>query len=248
MTRLAWDSAQAHVGARVAASAVLVVLAPGRLRGSRSSGVAARDPTAGDAGRRGGAASSRSPARRPRPSPTSAQLVASRQPRNAVGWIFLGVASARRLSLLGGEYGTTSLVADPGPRCRAAIFAAWLYVWTWFPPCRADRARAACSSRTGACRGRAGGGAAGWFGLDRVHRRARECARARARRASRRCPTTRSASRALDRRPLDAAETSSRSLSPVVLVASLAASIVRFRRSRGDERQQLKWMTYGASV
>ena len=34
----------------------------------------------------------------------------------------------------------------------------------------------------------------------------------------------------------------------VFLVLSVASSIVRFRRSRGDERQQLKWMTYGVAV
>ena len=31
------------------------------------------------------------------------------------------------------------------------------------------------------------------------------------------------------------------------LIASAASSVVRFRRSRGDERQQLKWMTYGVA-
>jgi hypothetical protein len=34
----------------------------------------------------------------------------------------------------------------------------------------------------------------------------------------------------------------------VFLVISSASMIVRFRRSRGDERQQLKWMTYGVAV
>ena len=35
---------------------------------------------------------------------------------------------------------------------------------------------------------------------------------------------------------------------PLLIVASGAAVIVRFRRSRGDERQQLKWFAYAAAV
>jgi hypothetical protein len=35
---------------------------------------------------------------------------------------------------------------------------------------------------------------------------------------------------------------------PLLLVASGIAVIVRFRRSRGDERQQLKWFAYAVAV
>jgi hypothetical protein len=34
----------------------------------------------------------------------------------------------------------------------------------------------------------------------------------------------------------------------VFLTLSTAATIVRFRRAHGDERQQLKWMTYGVAI
>ena len=35
---------------------------------------------------------------------------------------------------------------------------------------------------------------------------------------------------------------------PLLLVASGVAVIIRFRRSRGDERQQLKWFAYAVAV
>jgi hypothetical protein len=38
------------------------------------------------------------------------------------------------------------------------------------------------------------------------------------------------------------------SVFPLLIVASGAAVIVRFRRSTGDERQQLKWFTYAVAV
>jgi hypothetical protein len=34
----------------------------------------------------------------------------------------------------------------------------------------------------------------------------------------------------------------------VLGLASVASVVVRFRRARGEERQQLKWFTYGAGV
>jgi hypothetical protein len=37
-------------------------------------------------------------------------------------------------------------------------------------------------------------------------------------------------------------------LAPVVFAASLAALVVRFRRSRGVERQQLKWLAFAGAI
>ena len=39
-----------------------------------------------------------------------------------------------------------------------------------------------------------------------------------------------------------------RSLAPPVFLASLAALVVRFRRSRGIERQQMKWLAFAGAV
>lgn len=63
---------------------------------------------------------------------TMGALVAARVPRNAVGWIFLAIP------LFGAMAGITELLAfqglvyKPGSIPGAIVFA-WLYSWTWYP-------------------------------------------------------------------------------------------------------------------
>ena len=60
-------------------------------------------------------------------------LLASRQPRNPIGWLFLAAGFALGVSGFGTAYGLHALVADPGslPAGRAA---AWLSNWTGLIP------------------------------------------------------------------------------------------------------------------
>jgi hypothetical protein len=37
-------------------------------------------------------------------------------------------------------------------------------------------------------------------------------------------------------------------LLPLSIILSASALVLRFRRTRGDERQQLKWIAYGAVI
>jgi signal transduction histidine kinase len=57
-------------------------------------------------------------------------LVASRQPRNAIGWIFLGITLAVLVAFLADTYARYSfrVLATPPP---GAVVAAWLSSWTW---------------------------------------------------------------------------------------------------------------------
>src|SRR5262249_58362249 len=43
-------------------------------------------------------------------------------------------------------------------------------------------------------------------------------------------------------------DTSGALIAPPVFLASLAALVVRFRRSRGIERQQLKWLAFAGAI
>ena len=60
-------------------------------------------------------------------------LLASRQPRNPIGWLFLAAGFALGFSGFGAVYGLHALVADPGslPAGRAA---AWVSNWTGLIP------------------------------------------------------------------------------------------------------------------
>jgi len=60
-------------------------------------------------------------------------LVASRQPANAVGWIFCIGAVAFSLSGLAESYAVYTLFADPGGLLGGGKTMAWLSVWVWVP-------------------------------------------------------------------------------------------------------------------
>ncbi len=60
-------------------------------------------------------------------------LVASRQPRNPVGWFVLGHAVCFSLGEFGRQYAIYGLLTEPGalPFARAMI---WPTYWIWYPP------------------------------------------------------------------------------------------------------------------
>ena len=66
-------------------------------------------------------------------------LVASRQPRNATGWLFICVALVAGLQGVAGGYALIALVLHPG--APGGVWALWLYSWIVtlvFPAGRAD--------------------------------------------------------------------------------------------------------------
>jgi signal transduction histidine kinase len=57
-------------------------------------------------------------------------LVASRQPRNAVGWIFLGISLTVLMAFFSDTYARYSFRVRPAP-LPGAVVAAWLSSWAW---------------------------------------------------------------------------------------------------------------------
>jgi hypothetical protein len=178
---------------------------------------------------------------------TVGALVASRQPRNAVGWIFLGIALLVALSVFGGEYANYVFVVNPG-FLPGGYFAGWLYLWTWFPtialivtvPMVFPDGRVPGPRWRPVLRA--------WIvftllvvGLWMVRPGVMSDP------GDAPWPDNPIGIGFLD--PLyDFLEAASQLVLIAFLIASASSSVVRFRRSRGDERQQLKWMTYGVAV
>jgi hypothetical protein len=170
-------------------------------------------------------------------------IIASRQPRNAIGWIFCGVGVTVGLNSFAGDYADFWLASGFGNRSLGES-AAWLSSWAWslllyvptssvlllFPDGRLPSPR-----WRPVAWGVALGAAGGVAGL------------------------------ALKAGPLADFPQVSNPYgvdSPVVgivwvvgsivaagsMVASAASLIVRLRRSRGEQRQQIKWLAYAGAV
>jgi hypothetical protein len=177
---------------------------------------------------------------------TVGALVASRLPRNAVGWIFLGVGLLAAVSVFSGEYANYAFVEEPG--LPGGYLAGWLYLWDWYPvlslifvlpmlfpdgrppgPRWRVTLRALIASFVLIV-------IPFWFKPG---------------------PLNDSDTPPWPDNPIGIAALESAYdylgllaavVSAVALLISGASAVVRFRRSRGDERQQLKWTIYALLV
>ena len=64
--------------------------------------------------------------------PTVGAIIASRRPSNAIGWIFCVIGLCGGAEVFTVEYGTYALVTDPGS-LPAGVIAAWIGTWVWLP-------------------------------------------------------------------------------------------------------------------
>ena len=63
---------------------------------------------------------------------TVGAMIASRRPRNPIGWVFCAAALCQGLSICGIEYATYALITEPGALPLGAE-ASWLGQWIWAP-------------------------------------------------------------------------------------------------------------------
>ena len=174
-------------------------------------------------------------------------IVALRQRKNPIGWLLLGVGILYATELLAGNYGVYTLETDPGSLPGVPL-AAWLTSWVWvaggslvlfvflyFPDGKLPSPRwrpvawivlvnAALAVAPFA------------FGP-----RLLEGSSGRSRIVN---PVGIEGSTRL----LDLLERVSFVLLLPVSVALILSLVVRFRRARGDERQQIKWVAYGVAL
>ncbi|MEJ7813704.1 MAG: hypothetical protein WKF53_00880 [Rubrobacter sp.] len=175
---------------------------------------------------------------------TVGALVASYRPENTIGWLFLSGAFVWIVGELTLEYGVYALITDPGALPAgvwAAYFGAWARGLGWFllvtfllllfPTGRLPSPRWRPVLW----------GVVGFVAFSTL--------------VSWLSPETNDLRLTSVRNPLGLESETMGVLSelvnatfPLLLVASGTAVIVRFRRSRGDERQQLKWFAYAVAV
>lgn len=173
-------------------------------------------------------------------------LIASRQPRNAVGWICLGIAVALAFNIAGAHYAYLGIETDPGG-VRASRVVGAIVEWIWlawagplfvhlvllFPDGRPPSARWRVVAWLGAATFVAVG-VSGMLGATSLER----------------YPDVRN--------PL-ALEGSADLLGAVselglnfaltlLVVASAVSMVLRFRRAGGQEREQIKWFALAAGV
>jgi hypothetical protein len=174
-------------------------------------------------------------------------LIVAHRPSNAIGWIFSAIGLLAFTALLAVEYATYAYVTRPGS-LPGATLAAWYSSWPWYPaialaliltPLLFPTGRL-LSSRWRPVAWLAGVATAGLMVLGALGPEldlARDHAIAN---------------------PIGVAwaenpeeSTVVPTLSVLLVVSGLAAAgslVLRFRRSRGEERQQLKWFTYAVAL
>ena len=174
-------------------------------------------------------------------------LVAYKQPRNLIGWLLLGIGALYATELFAGNYGVYTLVTNPGS-LPGEVVGAWLTSWVWifggslvlfvflfFPDGKLPSPRWRPVS---------------WLVLANT--------------------VLAVAPFAFDPGPLSEFSEKVHLVNPVgiagsagllatfsrvsfvllipISLALVYAFFVRFRRARGDERQQIKWVAYGVAV
>jgi hypothetical protein len=173
-------------------------------------------------------------------------LIVAHRPGNAIGWIFSAIALLATTGALAGEYATFVTTTRPGV-LPAPMLAAWWAAWTWYPAIALTLTFIPLLFPTGrplTPRWRPvawlGGAATAAFTLlaalqSTLHVGDREVANP--------------FGLAVVENPEDSA-LGAVLLALVVLAAVLAvvSLAVRFRRSRGEERAQLKWFTYAGML
>jgi signal transduction histidine kinase len=165
-------------------------------------------------------------------------LIVARRPSNRIGLVFLGISIGGAISGVAGQYAVQALLTDPGS-LPGGPWAAWLrslsfalfvpifvFLPLWFPDGRPPSRRWRPVGWLGAIAlallvlGTFAPGPIEGFGVENP----------------------------AGIRGFGAFNDLAWMLMPLVTIGAVVALIVRFRRSTGDERQQMKWFTFAAAV
>jgi hypothetical protein len=174
-------------------------------------------------------------------------LIAYHRPGNSIGWIFCAIGLFQGLANFGYEYATYALITRPGSLPLGA-FMSWVGNWTWAPGLGLVLVFLPLLFPDGRPPSRRWW-LAGWVGGASV---AAITALAAIFLWPERGPALLRPPTGEERDPQWVLDVLVEYVAfPLMLAAGLAAVVsllVRFRRARGDERQQIKWFAYAAAI
>jgi hypothetical protein len=173
-------------------------------------------------------------------------IVASRHPRHAVGWIFLAMGVGLGLAIASGAYADLGITTDHGPLPGDEL-AAWLASWLFIPVAFGLPIFLLLLFPDGrylSARWRL----AGWvLGVTVVVASAAAAFKPGTLEGQQEFENPLGAGGGLGE-AIELLEVVTTVLALPAYALAIAGLVVRFRRSRGIERQQLKWFTYAAAL
>jgi hypothetical protein len=174
-------------------------------------------------------------------------LIVAHRPGNAIGWIFSTIALLAVTGQLASQYAIYAYVTRPGS-LPAATLAAWYGLWPWFPITALTLIFTPLLFPTGRLRSPRWRPVAWLAGLTTAVFTAGTSFQTELEVAPGQVVAN----------PIGVAAVGHPEDSPIALaliivlvvltVAAFGSLVLRFRRSRGEERQQLKWFTYAAAL
>ncbi|HXF71597.1 MAG TPA: hypothetical protein VNO79_03185, partial [Actinomycetota bacterium] len=179
--------------------------------------------------------------------PTVGAVVASRRPRNPIGWLFIGIGTLVAVGAVGETYAEMAF-SSAGPISTLGVLAAWTQAWFWYPLLAMATVFTLLLFPSGLPSRR-------WrpvLWLAVLATGAITIAAALQ-------PTLSAAGRTVQN-PIGIGWPDVRDIERTALfqafsmvfggtlVAAAVSLFLRFRRSRGDERLQLKWFVFAAGV
>jgi hypothetical protein len=175
---------------------------------------------------------------------TTGAVIGSRLPGNAVGWIFLAMGVLMGILFVAASYAELGL-AGPGDPSPGAVFGAWVGSWIFIPAAFGLPMFLLLLFPTGRFLTRRWR-LAGWF-LGSIVTFAAAVKAFRPGGISHGLQNPLAPGGALGE-ALEVLDTVTDVLALPAFVLAVAGLVVRVRRSRGIERQQLKWFTYAAAL
>jgi hypothetical protein len=178
---------------------------------------------------------------------TVGAVIASQRPRNPIGWVFLSVGVLTAIGSLGEAYAEAAF-SRPGPLSPAALLAAWTQTWYWYPLLGTSTLFPLLLFPSGLPSRR--WRPVLWLSVLLLASVTVLSALSSTLEAAGRTVPSPIGLRALT---IDDIEESLPFqvfgiLTGAALVAAVVSLILRFRRSRGVERAQLKWFVYAATL